>query len=180
MGSGGSSSSHSALSIWVIWQFVHQKHESEDARPCLLQVFSRPFHSDLNPKWEFSMPAPISTLLPKTLAALEALLGLCHKKGVVPVSIPSVHIATSSSFWSKRGSSGEGINWSSCFSVFGPNLLLVHHLTVNESMLVTSSHPQTKEAITGSIHILDHQDQISSSKLSIHDSLPVFCGFLTH
>lgn len=93
MVSGGSSSSDSVVSLWIVCQLVYQKDENEDARPCLLQASLGPFCSGLSPTWEFSIPAPTSTLLLETLAALEALLDLCHKKG----DIPSVHIPMSPS-----------------------------------------------------------------------------------
>lgn len=83
------------FTIPIFCQFVHWKHGSEDARPCMLQAYSGPSHSGLSPSWEFSIPAPTSTLLLKMTVAPEALLHLCHKKGVALTSIPLVHIPMS-------------------------------------------------------------------------------------
>jgi len=58
----GSSSPDLALFILIFYQLVHQKHESEDARLHLLQAHPRPFCPDLSYHWQFSVPAPTSTL----------------------------------------------------------------------------------------------------------------------
>lgn len=61
MVSGGSSSLDTA-SLTLIYHFVHEKHESEDARLWLLQASPGLFCSSLCSSWGFSTPAPTSPL----------------------------------------------------------------------------------------------------------------------
>lgn len=126
----------------------------------MLQASSGPFCSGLNPNWEFLIPATTSTLLFKTPAASEAVLDFCHKKGVVLPSIPLIHIPMSpSTLVQEREWWWEERNYLD-ITFLRPYLLLVPHLIMSGSVFMTFSNPQAKKAISGSIHILDHQDQI--------------------
>lgn len=183
MVSGGSSSLDLAWFILILYQSVHQKQESGDARGHLFWASPGSVCPGLSSQWEFSVPASPCALLPGLQDAGGTAGPLVTRRSLLP-SFQSVHRPMSPPTLGWRG--GEvgwggdvGRNWEEPVVLCAwAKSTLGAHLTCKCKCTNVPSHLQIKEPISASICNPSQQDQLAIPSLAvlvIHPSFVASC-----